>query len=231
MLRTMASLFLATVLAGSSNALGAKVPAKVNIGFGPTIGTVWMPAAAGPVPVSVGVALRAEGWVSKKTLHSKKVMRRVPRKYKGLVKGMDDLHVVPLPVALVPDQAMVLPVNQSTAERSLRAVGWTPISLYLVHNSRPSHRTVAVSPRLAWVSLDPSTPEDASTTHHLYAGIDLGPEFETSMQSNVGVAVGGNVGAGWVTGTPIPGQDGGTHAVWLDGFVRLQLRKPIKVKI
>lgn len=231
MLRFIARLVFTSALLSPALAGAAKVPATVNIGFGPTIGTVWMPAATGPAPISVGVALRAEGWVSKKTLHSKKVMRRIPRKYKGTVKGMDDLHVVPLPVALLPDQVLIAPINRPTSDRTVRAVGWTPLSLYLVHQHRPMHRTLGVAPRLGWVSFDHSVQEDDAPTHHLYAGLDLAPEIETSMQQNVGVAVGGNMGAGWVTGTPIPGQEGGTMGVWMDGFVRLQLRKPIKVKI
>lgn len=209
----------------------AKVPATVNIGIGPTIGTVVMPAGSGPTPISVGVALRAEGWVSKKTLSSKKVMRKVPKKYKGMVRSMDDLHVVPLPVALVPDQAMVAPVNKGATDTALRAVGWTPISMYLAHKVRPSHFSIAASPRLGWVSLDAPASDDTAATHHLYLGLDLAPEYESPMKQKVGFAVGANVGPGLVTGDAIPGQKGSTLGVWVDGYVRLQLRKPIKVDI
>ena len=93
------------------SAWSAKVPATINIGIGPTVGTVMNPALAGPAPLSVGVALRAEGWVSKKTLHSKKVLKRVPRKYRGMVRNMYDLHVVPMPVWVVPDTAFLASVQ------------------------------------------------------------------------------------------------------------------------
>lgn len=232
MVRAAACFALCTAaLSPALAAAGGKVPATVNIGFGPTVGTVWMPGNTGPTPISVGVALRAEGWVSKKTLHSKKVMRRVPRKYKGMVKSMDDLHVVPLPVGLIPDQAMVAPVNKDTADATLRAVGWTPVSIYLAHKVKPSHRVIGAAPRIGWVQTDLTPDDDNAPANHLYLGLDLAPEFETAMKKKVGVAVGGNMGPGIVTNSPFAGDDGATFGVWVDGFVRLHVRKPIKVKI
>ncbi len=213
-------------------ATAGKVPATVNIGVGPTIGTVWMPSVSGPPPLSVGIALRAEGYVDKKTLHSKKVMRRVPKKYKGMVRSMDDLHVVPLPVMLIPDQVLVGPVNKESADQTVRGVGWTPVSLYLAHNTKGMHRAVSAAPRLGWVNYDAVASDDGAPTNHAYLGLDLGPELESPMKKKVGVAVGGNIGPGLVLGKTSGGAgSAATFGVWTDAYVRLQLRKPIKVKI
>lgn len=209
----------------------AKVPATVNIGIGPTIGTVWVRSMAGPPPVSVGVALRAEGWVSKKTLQSKKVMRRVPRKYKGMVRSMDDMHVVPLPVALLPDQALVVPVGGEADEPSVRAVGWTPISLYLSHAVQPVHASIGAAPRVGWVQVDGDPSDDLDPTHHAWLGLDLNPELESAMRRIVGVAVGGNVGPGLVVGDPAAQSGGASVGLWADAYLRVQVRKPIKVSI
>jgi hypothetical protein len=181
-------------------ATAGKVPATVNIGVGPTIGTVWMPSVSGPPPLSVGIALRAEGYVDKKTLHSKKVMRRVPKK--------------------------------ESADQTVRGVGWTPVSLYLAHNTKGMHRAVSAAPRLGWVNYDAVASDDGAPTNHAYLGLDLGPELESPMKKKVGVAVGGNIGPGLVLGKTSEGAGSeATFGVWTDAYVRLQLRKPIKVKI
>jgi len=197
--------------------LAAKVPAVINIGIGPTIGTVMNPSAAGPAPLSVGVALRAEGWVGGKTLHSKKVMKRVPRKYRGMVRQMDDLHVVPLPVMLVPDTVFVASVKPEAP--TMRGAGWTPVSLYLAHKVKPMHTSLAASPRLGWVQY---SEEEADPVNLGWLGIDLSPEVQSPIKKKVGVAVGGNAAAGFAT-EPV-GLDETLPWLWLDGYVRLQLR-------
>lgn len=248
MLRSLVCWSLSVGLAAPASALAGKVPATVNIGIGPTVGTVVMPSLGGPTPISVGLALRAEGWVSKKTLRSKKVMRRVPRKYKGMVRSMDDLHVVPLPVSLLPDQSLIVPVNRDSAGTTVQGTSWTPVSVYLHHKVRPAHTVVAAAPRLGWVRFAPTTATGASDTglqgaatatdpvdpsNHFFLGVDLSPELESSMTQNVGFAVGANVAPGLVLPHPSPGDAGSSAAfgVWVDGFVRVHIRKPIKVKI
>ena len=201
----------------SLTAHAAKIPATINIGVGPTIGTVMNPSAAGPAPLSVGVALRAEGWVAGKTLRSKKVMKRVPRKYRGMVRNMDDLHVVPVPVWVVPDTAFVASVQP--AAPTVRGVGWTPVSLYLLHEHTPAHATVALSPRLGWVQ---HAEAEADPLNMGWFGIDLNPELQSRMKRKVGVAAGGNAAVGYAT-QPIDAT-GQRPWLWLDGYLRLQLR-------
>ena len=199
------------------SAWSAKVPATINIGIGPTVGTVMNPALAGPAPLSVGVALRAEGWVSKKTLHSKKVLKRVPRKYRGMVRNMDDLHVVPMPVWVVPDTAFLASVQPEAPK--VAGLGWTPVSVFLAHKVKPVHTVVAVSPRLGWVQYAEAGAEPLNMG---WLGVDLNPELQSPMKKTVGVAVGGNAAAGVAT-QPV-GPAGERPWLWLDGYLRLQLR-------
>ena len=197
------------------------MPAVVNIGVGPTVGTVMRPGLDTPAPVSVGVALQLEGWVSGKTLHSRKVMRRVPKRYRSMVRGMDDLHVVPLPAMLVPDQVLAFPVRKDPSANAVRAVGWVPVSLYLAHRVRPSHMTVALGPRLGWlqISSDQQDPDNL-----LWMGIDVNPEWQSAMTQRVGAAAGGHVGPGLALGRSAAAGSG----VWADAYLRLQVRVPIK---
>ena len=229
--RSAGLLMLHATAALTAPAQSAKVPATVNIGVGPTVGTVWMPSLDAGPGWSVGIALRAEGHVSKKTLHSKKVMRKVPRRYKGIVRGMDDLHVAPLPTMLIPDQTFIGPLNANTAGQSIRGAGWTPVSMYLVHESKPTHRILAVSPRVGWVQHTLGDPSTAEATHHAYLGLDLNPELESSMRQTVGVAVGGNVGPGVVFRGPDNADRAPTLGIWTDLYVRMQVRTPIKVSL
>lgn len=206
-----------TLTALTSSAQAAKVPAIINVGMGPTIGTVMSPSAQGPAPLSVGVALRAEGWVSGKTLRSKKVMKRVPRKYRGMVRNMDDMHVVPMPVWLVPDTVFVASVKPEAP--TMRGVGWTPVSVYLMHKVKPMHTSVALSPRLGWVQY--AQPQ-ADPLNMGWFGVDLNPEVQSRMKRKVGVAAGGNAAVGYAT-QPIDAA-GQRPWLWLDGYLRLQLR-------
>lgn len=208
----------------SALGLAAKVPAVINIGIGPTLGTVMNPSAEGPAPLSVGVALRAEGWVGGKTLHSKKVMKRVPRKYRGTVRNMDDMHVVPLPAMAVPDTVFVASVRPEAP--TVRGVGWTPVSLYLAHKLKPMHTLLAVSPRLGWVQ---HSEEQVDPINLGWLGVDLSPEVQSPMRKKVGVAVGGNAAAGFATEPVGPSET--LPWLWLDGYVRLQLRFDYTAKI
>jgi len=205
------------ILALSLTAQAAKVPATINIGIGPTIGTVMNPSQTGPAPVSVGVALRAEGWVSGKTLHSKKVMKRVPRKYRGMVRSMDDLHVVPMPVWVVPDTVFIGPLKSDAP--TMRGAGWTPISMYVMHKVKPMHTSVALAPRLGWVQY---TEDGGDPLNMGWFGIDLNPELQSPMKKKVGFAAGGNAAAGYATQATDP--DESRPWLWLDGYLRLQLR-------
>lgn len=225
-------LALALALAAARPAAAAKVPAVVNIGIGPTVGTVFVPGLDGPPPISVGLAVQAEGWVSGKTLHSRKVMKRVPKRYRGMARNMDDLHVVPLPVALVPDQALVAPLPAGASEAAVRGVGWTPLSVYLAHQVKPVHLALAASPRVAWVNYDLVASDAAAATNSALLGLDLGLDAQTRMGKPVGVAAGFNVAPGWLFGNPDPSSGAaGAFGVWTDGWLRLQLRRKIKVKL
>ncbi len=212
------------VVALWSGVATAKVPATVNIGIGPTVGTVMRPGAEGPAPVSVGLALVAEGWVSGKTLHSKKVMKRVPRKYKGMVKSMDDLHVVPLPAMVVPDQVLLMPLNEEKAGIGVQAVGWTPISMAVVHKVKPMHVQVSAAPRVAWVGLRPDS--ESERDHLGWLGLDIAPEVQSAMTRKVGFAAGGNIGPGLALGAS---DRASAPWLWADAYLRLQLRFPIEV--
>ncbi|MEL6347556.1 MAG: hypothetical protein AAFV53_30895 [Myxococcota bacterium] len=206
----------------------AKIPVIVNVGIGPTIGVV---GGAGQFSApSLGLALQAEGWVSKKTLRKKKVRRRIPKQYRGMVRDMPDLHVRPLPTLLIPDAVFIGPVQDEGA--ALRGASWSPISMALVHQGRAKgpHVSVSVAPRIAWLNLSGAGGGDAINQGWLGASID--PEVQTNQRERVGFALTGSVGAGWtpdVSDANI-GLDG---RPWLmiSGGARLQLRFPMKIDI
>ena len=217
-----------------ASAEAAKVPATVNIGIGPTVGTVVVPGLPEPVGWSVGLSLQAEGHVTKKTLSSKAVQRRIPRKYKGLVRNMDDLHVSPLPTLVIPDQSLVLPLRADAPGPSAQGVGWTPISLYLLHKAKPAHLVLGAAPRVGWVHLrqDPTGSQPGS--NHLYLGLDLNPEWQSPMKKPLGMALGANAGPGLLA--PVVDEAGGdpdgvTLAVWADAYLRVHLRTRIQVSL
>jgi hypothetical protein len=189
-------------------ALAAKVPVKVNIGIGPTVGTVADPAV--DIPISYGVSLSVEAWVSKKTLRSKAVKKRVPKQYRGMVKAMDDLHVRPVYTWVVPDTVLLAP--------DLSAGFWSPISVYLVHRVKPSHLSVSLAPRLGVVY--------ASETAVGWAGVSLGAELQSPMAKRFGVSAGFDVGPG------LAGEIEGVRP-WLfaAGRAQVHLRVPLDVKL
>jgi len=216
---------LTTLLALGLSAQAAKIPVTVNIGIGPTIGTVG--TTGGLMAPSLGLGLQLEGWVSKKTLRSKKVRRRVPKQYRGMVRGMDDLHARPLPTWVVPDTALIAPLQEGPA---VRGASWAPISVALSHRAKAKgpHWSLSVSPRIAWLNL---SADGAETTNQGWYGASIDPDLQSNMKNTVGVAVAGSIGAGW-TGEPSSayGLDG---RPWLmaSGTVRLQIRVPIKIKL
>lgn len=224
----MRTLTVAAALAWPSAALAGKIPATINVGIGPTVAWLGDPTA-GPMAPSVGVAVLAEGWVSKKTLRSKKVMRRVPRQLRGMVKGMPDAHITPLPVMLVPDIVAVAPLAPPTASRpSVAPVSWSPLGLSLVHRTKGPHVVLDAQPRVSWLRL---TDAQGATAHTAWLGASLQPEVQTALRKRAGVAVGGHVGAGWVP-EPKTALQGYTMP-WLhtDLYARLQLRFPIEVSL
>jgi len=209
-------------------AAGPKIPATANIGLGPTVAVVWAPSDPAPTPVSLGLSLAVEGWLSKKTLRSRAVMRRVPKAYKDTVRGMDDLHVVPLPAALLPDQLHGLPLNAEAAGAATRALGWTPITLYLHHDARPGHQILGVSPRLGWVRRAPVEPA-ADSVDHAFLGVDLSFDRQSPMAKPWGTSVGGQVSPGWLIADDGDRLRAG-GAVWTSAWLRVQLRREIKVE-
>ena len=230
--RGLALLALAALALGGRPASAERVPVRVNIGIGPTVGTVLLPSLGGPPGPSLGLAVRAEGYVNARTLHSKPVMRQVPRRYKGMAREMDDMHVVPFPASLLPDAAMILPLTGRAAGQSVRGVGWTPVSAYLSHQAGPVHRVVALSPRVGWLSLDADASDPVERSSHIFLGVDLNPERESSMSRGVRYALGGNIAPGFVGPRTIAGvAEAGGFGVWVDAFVRLQLRKTVRVKL
>jgi hypothetical protein len=222
---TLFGLLMGLLIAAPSARAG-KVPATVNVGVGPTVTWLGDPGN-GPMARSVGVSFMAEGYVSKKTLRSKKVMRRVPRKYRGFVKSLEDAHVVPLPLMLVPDIVALAPIPVADDPGpSVMPVSWAPITVSLIHKTKGPHIVLDVQPRVSWLRM-----EDASekTANAVWLGGALGPEFQSSLKRRVGVALGGHAGAGWV---PQPKETlQGYHRPWLhtDAYARLQLRFPIAV--
>lgn len=226
-------LFALAVLAlGAPAAWAARIPAKANIGLGPTIGTVLLPSLSGPPGLSFGVALTAEGWVNERTLHSKTVMRRVPQNYKGMVREMDDMHVIPFPLGLLPDVSLIVPITGQRQGQQVRAVGWTPISLYLAHDARPTHKIVRLSPRVGWLSLDAEAGDALGRSSHIFLGVDVDAERQSPMRRTFGSALGVNVAPGFVGPRTIAGvAEAGGFGVWVDAYARLQWRKDLRVKI
>lgn len=216
------------LIVATTTALAGSVPATVNIGIGPTMAWMGNPGAA-PLSRSVGVALVAEGWVSKKTLRSRKVRRRVPKQYRGMLKGMPDAHVTPLPVLLIPDIVGIAPLrSEGETAPSVVPTSWSPLGLSLIHKTKGPHIVFDVQPRISWLRL-----EDAEGTkaNAVWLGATVQPEVQTNLKKRVGVAVGGHVGGGWV---PEPGTTLVDYAApWLhtDAYARLQLRFPIEVDL
>ena len=222
----MLATLVLTVL--SSTASAGKVPATVNVGIGPTMAWLGDPLSGVMTP-SVGVSLQAEGWVSKKTLRSKKVMKRVPKQYRGMVKGMPDAHVTPVPVMLVPDIVGILPLtSEDSTAPSVVPVSWSPLSASFLHEAKGTHVSVDVQPRLTWLRMEDAGGQKANAA---WLGATLQPEIQTAMKRRLGVAVGGRLGGGWVPEPTTPLQD--YTAPWLhaDAYARLQVRIPIEVSM
>lgn len=219
---------LATLFLTASVAAAAKIPVIVNIGIGPTIGTIGTPG--GLMAPSVGIGLQAEGWVSRRTLRSKRVRRRVPQQYRGMVRKMDDLHVRPLPTLVIPDSTFFGPVEEGVP--ALRGATWAPLSLSLSHSVKRNapHWSLAVAPRLAWLNLQPADRGDA--TNQAWLGASIDPELQSNMRQRVGFAVGGSLGAGWTPEITAPdlGLDG-TPWLMVSATARLQLRIPMKINL
>ena len=208
----------------SAEAAAAKLPATINVGIGPTVGTVGNPK--GNLPLSAGLALQVEGWVSGKTLHSKKVMRRVPKSYRSLVRKMDDAHVVPLPVWVLPDRVWLGSLDSSTP--TLTGASWSPLNLSLLHKAEGLHATFSVAPRVSWLRF--SAPGQ-DPVHQAWLGGSLGPEIQTNLQKRVGVALGGCWGAGASKAQPSAGGHDLRPWMMADAYARLQLRFPIEVNL
>jgi len=205
------------------SAFALKVPATVNIGIGPTVGTMGNPQASQWSP-SWGVALMAEGYVDRKTLHSKKVMRRVPKQYRGMVRNMDDAHVVPLPVLLLPDSLMLAPIGSQNV--SILPVSWAPIELSVMHKTKGWHRTAGLQLRGAYLRTERANGYEGKGG---WFGATLATDIQSPYKERVGVALGGHAGPGapLLDTKPL-----GIEAPWLNlgAYARLQLRFPIEVE-
>ncbi len=208
-----------------------RVPVTLNIGLGPAIGTVVLPGLGGPPPISLGFGLRVEGYLDARTLHSKKVMRQVPRQYRGMVRSSKDMHILPFPTPFIPDIALISPLTGREQGPQVRAVGWEPISLYLLHKVKPAHKLVSIGPRLGWVGLDGDAAASPEASSHGYLGLNLKAEHQTDMQEPIGGAFGADVAPGFVLPRTVAGQAGaGGFGLWVDGYARLQLRMTVRVK-
>ena len=220
-------------LAGGGTAHAAKVPATVNVGLGPSVTWLGNPGES-PLAPALGFTLMAEGWVGKKALRSKAVMRQVPRQYRGLVKSMPDAHIVPLPAMLVPDIVALAPLpaggGEAAAGPSILPVSWAPIDISLLHRAKAKgpHITLDAQPRISWLRLEDG---DGTRGNAVWLGAAAGPVVQTNLARRVGVAVGGHWGAGYVP-APKAALDGYSRP-WMhvDTFARLQLRFPIEVDL
>ncbi len=205
------------------SAFALKVPATVNIGIGPTVGTMGNPQASQWSP-SWGVALMAEGYVDRKTLHSKKVMRRVPKQYRGMVRNMDDVHVIPLPVMLLPDSLMLAPIGSPTV--SILPVSWAPLDLWMMHKTKGWHRTAGVQLRGAYLGAEGANGYEGDGA---WLGATLATDIQSPYKQRWGIALGGHAGPG----APLLELKAlGIDAPWLNlgAYARLQLRSPIEVE-
>jgi hypothetical protein len=229
-MRRIVPSLLALSLAGP--AWAGKVPATVNVGLGPNV--VWLgnPGDA-PLAPSVGLTLMAEGWVGKKALRSKAVMRQVPRQYRGLVKSMPDAHIVPLPAMLVPDIVGIAPVpalalGGGAPGPTVVPVSWAPIDVSLVHRAKAKgpHVTFDAQPRVSWLRM-----EDAAGArgNAVWLGAAAGPVVQSNLARRVGLAVGGHWGAGYVPAPKVALDGYARPWMHVDAFARLQLRFPIEV--
>jgi hypothetical protein len=216
------------LIAATTTATAGSIPATVNIGIGPTMSWLGAPGEA-PLSRSVGVALLAEGWVSKKTLRSRKVKKRVPKQYRGMLKGMPDAHVTPLPVMLIPDLVGIAPLRaEGETAPSVVPTSWSPLSLSLIHETKGPHMVFDVQPRVSWLRLEDSA---GTKTNAAWLGASVQPEIQTHMKKRVGVAVGGHVGGGWVPEPKTTLVDYAAPWLHTDAYARLQLRFPIDVDL
>ena len=201
-------------------ARAAKVPVIINIGVGPSVGVVGSPGSwAAP---SLGLSLQVEGWVSRRTLRSKTVRRNVPSQYRGMLKQMEDLHVIPLPLWVVPDTAFVSPM--SSEGPALQGASWAPWSVQLAHEAKGAHRSLSLAPRVSWLHL--ANP-GADAIDQAWLGASLDPEIQTKMRRRVGLAAHGSLGAGWSPEITSPNVDlSGVPWLQATGSVRLQIRIP-----
>jgi hypothetical protein len=208
-----------------------RVPVTLNIGLGPAIGTVVLPGLGGPPPVSLGLALRIEAYLDGQTLHSKRVMRQVPRQYRDMIRGSKDLHILPFPTPFLPDSALLLPLTGHDGGPTLRSVSWSPFGLYLAHKVKPVHTALSLGPRIAWVSLDGDAAADPAATSHALIALELNPERQTDMQKRWGTTLGARVAPGFVGPRTIAGQaNAGGFGMGVDAYLRLQLRTTVRVK-
>jgi hypothetical protein len=228
-LLALASLAAAPALAAPPR--DNRIPVTLNIGLGPAIGTMVLPGLGGPPPVSLGLSLRVEAYLDSQTLHSKRVMRQVPRQYRDMIRGSKDLHILPFPTPFLPDTALLLPLTGHDGGPTLRAVAWSPFGLYLTHKVKPAHTALSLGPRIAWVSLDGDAAADPAATSHVFLALELNPERQTHMQKRWGTTLGARVAPGFVGPRTIAGQAGaGGFGMGVDAYLRLQLRTTIRVK-
>jgi hypothetical protein len=222
----VSSILLSVLL---STAQAKKIPVVVNIGIGPTLAAVGSPS--GGMSTSAGLSLQVEGWVSKKTLRSKAVRRRVPSQYRGMLKKMDDLHVVPLPLWVVPDAVWLaeLPLLDDSPEATLQGASWAPWSVHLAHSTEGLHSTVALSPRVSWLRY---STEGEDPLNVPWIGASLDPEIQSNMSNQVGFAAAASIGAGYAPELDTP-ELGLSGRPWLQASasLRLQIRVPIKIQL
>ncbi len=212
------------LMAASPSASAKKIPVLLNFGVGPAAWTMmggvdperdWIP----------GVQLRLEAVVTKKTLKSKAVMKRVPKAYRDMVRSAPDMHVRNLPVMLVPD-ALVL--GGSADGNAVFGAGWAPIGLSLFHKAGKTHTMLKVQPRVMALSLREGPDADAQWFGHV--GLALNPDVMAKVAKRLWL------GAGWESsvGLPLVGEDGPDVSGMFHighAYAMVHVRVPIKVKI
>lgn len=224
LLGSLLGLATSSLPATAPEAAARKIPVLLNIGVGPAAWTfqgglgaerTWHP----------GVQLRLEAVLTKKTLKSKAVLRRVPKQYRDLVRKQPDLHVRPLPLLLVPD-AIVL--GSSPEGTAIHGAGWAPIGLYLFHKTGKTHTGLKLQPRILALSVRPGPEADPAGLAHL--GLALNPDIMAKVARRLWL------GAGWESsfGLPLSGEDGPDASEMIHvghGYAMVHIRVPMKVSL
>lgn len=212
----------------------AEVP--INIGAGPAFYFLTGALQNEQAP-HYGIKLETYAIADKKLL--KKNRKKVPRKYRKLLKGVDQVRIG---IAWIPDSLILSPGEKNT---SIYGATWRPLSLGipLIKNPR-LHLGAGLLMSYAYINTDygdlpeserdPNLPE--GTTHFLRPGADLRASVEIELTDTVALS------GGWSSAFYVPQALGGGIGDLGEGddsailhigqaFVVLNIRIPHKTKI